>query len=182
MERDGYSHEIELIADPEAPARLAQALRRLYGGLLLIGLSRAEAWPHVAKTALDSMPKLRRGAVDALARLEPGNWSDTTSLAATMGYPTVTARRSLEDLGAHGVVQRVSGGEGRADRWCLTTWAHELLGAAGVTGTLSEKSDTPYNAPSQRNGSTHTPSPDAVRTLTDFSDKPGGGQRVEVVL
>ena len=167
VERDGYSHEIELIADPEAPARLAQALRRLYGGLLLIGLSRAEAWPYVTKTALDSMPKLRRGVFDALAALSGDNEADTATLAAAMGYPTITARRSLEDLGAHGVVQR-SGSQGRADRWSLTPWAREMLNAADLQ-PHTEKSVTPYNAHSARNGSTHTPPTDAVRTLTDFS-------------
>ena len=34
----------------------------------------------------------------------------------------VETRRALEDLAAHNVVQRISGGAGKADRWCLAEW------------------------------------------------------------
>ncbi len=117
--RDGYQREIDLILDTEAPARLAQMLRRLYAGLIVLGLDRETAWPIVRKTGLDCMPKLRRSAFDIL--LSASDWTKTADIAATAGYPTTTARRSLEDLAAHGVVIRKSaGGRGQADLWQLS--------------------------------------------------------------
>lgn len=173
VDRDGYTHEVELIADPEAPARLAQMLRRLYGGLMLIGVEREEAWKHVLKTGLDSMPKLRRGVFDVLANLKDDERTDSATVATAMGYPTVTARRSLEDLAAHGVVGRV-GSQGQADRWALTQWAREMfVAAAGQPPT--EKSLPIYRG-------AHTLSPDPIHTCNDISV--GGpeerGQDVEV--
>ena len=78
--------------------------------MLAIGLDRATAWPLVAKTGLDSIPKLRRSVFDAL--LAESDWRDTAAIAAVTKHPTITTRRSLEDLGAHGVVERQAGGEG----------------------------------------------------------------------
>jgi hypothetical protein len=43
VERDGYSHEIELIPDPEAPSRLTLTLARLYAGLKTIGVNKMDA-------------------------------------------------------------------------------------------------------------------------------------------
>jgi hypothetical protein len=122
VERDPYRREIELVLDTEAPARLAQTLRRLYAGMLAIGLDRATAWPLVAKTGLDCIPKLRRSVFDAL--LATPDWRDTTTIAASTKHPTVTARRSLEDLSVHGVVDRRPGGREKPDIWQLSDW-HE---------------------------------------------------------
>lgn len=128
VERDPHSREIELIYDSEAPARLAQALRRLYVGMLSIGLERDEAFEHVVRVGLDCLPKLRRGVFDQLAFRNP-DWRTTVDLAASLGYPTTTARRSLEDLAAHGVVERRPG-DGKADLWQLGTWARARLDSA----------------------------------------------------
>jgi hypothetical protein len=40
VERDGYSREMELIPDPEAPTRIVIVLDRLLAGLEVIGLER----------------------------------------------------------------------------------------------------------------------------------------------
>ncbi len=93
VERDSMKHEIELIPDAEAPARLAQALRRLYGGLLVIGLTPSQAWPHVIQVGLDCMPKLRRGVFNFLVRDDAMH--TTTECAVAVRYPAITARRAL---------------------------------------------------------------------------------------
>lgn len=121
VERDTYSREIELIPEPEAPARLALVLLRLRNGLAALGVDDSEAWRLVAKAALDSMPKVRRVVVEEL--LAAADRRSTTSLAESIGYPTTTARRALEDLAAHGVVVRESQGPGKADLWGVSTWA-----------------------------------------------------------
>jgi hypothetical protein len=137
VERDSRTREIELILDPEAPARIAQTLRRLYGGLLVIGLDRPTAWKCVAKIGLDCMPKLRRGVFDALAAVAPDTWLGTSALAAHVAYPTITARRGLEDLMVHGVVERQEEPRGGSHLWRLTRWAWEQYCLAGGVSEMS---------------------------------------------
>jgi DNA-binding MarR family transcriptional regulator len=124
IERDGYSRDIELIPEPEAPTRLIVVLDRLLAGLDSIGLERAVAWNVVVRSALDSIPALRRSVMDSLLVLEEA--IETPKLAEALDYPTPTARRALEDLTAHGIAQRVTRGKGtNADTWHLTEWARE---------------------------------------------------------
>jgi hypothetical protein len=135
VERDGRTREIELILDTEAPARLVQSLGRLRAGLLAIGLPGDIAWATVVKVGLDSIPKLRRSAFDALG----DDWRSTPEIADLAGYPTVTARRALEDLMVHGVAIRAPGESGKADRWRLSDEAQSLY--AQATETVSEMSE-----------------------------------------
>lgn len=124
VERDSHTREIELIPQPEAPGRLAQVLARILGSLRSIGADDATAWRVVTKIALDSMPALRRTTLEQLIALD-GTQITTGLLAETLGYPTTTTRRTLEDLTAHGLVARDAGGQGKADRWAATQWARD---------------------------------------------------------
>lgn len=124
VERDSYSREIELIPDSEAPARLALQLAQLLAGLDAIGVDRERAWSIVRKAALDSIPALRRLAIEVLSGAGQLN---TTEIAKRISYPTSTARRALEELAGHGVVLRESSGRGKADGWELADWAAENL-------------------------------------------------------
>jgi phage/plasmid primase-like uncharacterized protein len=126
VERSPYrGHEIELVLDTEAPARLALTFRRLYAGMLAIGLDRATAWPLVAKTGLDCIPKLRRAVLKVL--LSTDGWMATKAIAASVAHPTTTTRYSLEDLSAHGVVDRRPAekgkGDGKSDMWRVSAAA-----------------------------------------------------------
>ena len=158
VERDGYSREIELIPESEAPTRLVVVLERLLAGLDVIGASRPAAWSVVTKAALDSIPALRRSAMEALAAVE-GRLT-TTEVAAQIAYPTQTTRRTLEDLVAHGIAERTSGGSGKADLWQLSDWARAQLQAA--TTTFPEKSALPFTLP--------------LRVNDDFSGTPPGSE------
>lgn len=140
VERDRYTREIELILDPEAPARLAQSLRRLYGGLVAIGLDRPRAWAHVVKVGLDCLPKVRRGVFDVLADAGEGLCRSTTEVAEALGYPTNTVRRALEDLTVHGVVTRLIAPKGGADQWRFTAWAWARYAAVAPAGGVSAMS------------------------------------------
>lgn len=142
VERDPYRREIELVPTPEAPARLALTLTRLLGGMRRIGVPSADAWRVVTKCAFDSMPQTRRRVFELLLAAE--DVVDTTTLGARTGYPTVTVRRACEDLTAHGVVTRQSGGKGKADKWTLsdftrTQYAAAMVDGDGATDTFSEK-------------------------------------------
>jgi hypothetical protein len=135
VERDAYkTREIELIPDAEAPARFAIMLASLLDGLRVIGIEDADAWTLVVKVAFDSMPAQRRKVIEHLSAAE----STTTKEAATLlGLPTTTARRTLEDLAAHGLVKRISGGDpGEPDTWRL---ASEV--------PVPEMSEHPYKDP-----------------------------------
>jgi hypothetical protein len=121
VERDGYSRDIELVPDAEAPGRFVKVLARLFAGVHAIGADTATAWAVVAKAALDSIPALRLAAVRALTAGE----RSTTVVAKLVGYPTQTARRALEDLHAHEVVDRHPNGQGKTDTWTLSQWASD---------------------------------------------------------
>ena len=50
---------------------------------------------------------------------------DTRAVAKELGYPAVTARRALEDLTGHGVVECESMGQGTASKWSLSYWTQK---------------------------------------------------------
>jgi len=123
VERDRHTRDIELIPPPEAPTRLIVVLDRLLAGLDSIGLSRENAWSVITKAALDSIPQARR---DTLDLLNTQGEMRTAAIADALGYPTTTARRTLDDLKAHRIVERLEqGGGNKGDLFGLTTWARE---------------------------------------------------------
>ncbi len=128
VERDGYSREVELVPDPESPARLAKALARLLAGVRATGADVETAWRVVTKCALDSIPALRLAVIDYLHRA-PGEHA-TTAVAVAVRHPTQTTRRALEDLAAHSVLHRHANGQGKSSTWSLTGWAAERYAAA----------------------------------------------------
>jgi hypothetical protein len=174
VERDSYSREIELIPEAEAPARLALVLLRILNALRAIGADEATAWQLVQRCALDSMPAIRRTVLEDLIRQPDG--ATTTEIAERVSYPTTTARRALEDLTAHGIVRRESGGQGRADHWHVAAWTRDRW------GTVPEMSEGMMEAPAtvpemSHNG--HSEHAEAAATvpislpLHAFDDKSG---------
>lgn len=127
VERDGRTREILQIPDAEAPARLAGVLSRLLRGMTAIGVDRAEAWQRLAKVATDSMPALRWAAFQYAAQHDAGVPVATVDFATELRHPTVTVRRALQDLNAHGLLVRSKrGSTGNApDLWELDDWARE---------------------------------------------------------
>jgi len=71
VERDAYSPSREIVNIPgaEAPTRFVKVLAQLFAGLLAITVERKRAWELVRKVALDSMPQIRRRAIDYLVVL-----------------------------------------------------------------------------------------------------------------
>jgi bifunctional DNA primase/polymerase-like protein len=119
VERDGYTREIELVPDSEMPGRLALQLGALLSGLKVVGVEAPERCRVVRAVALDCIPALRRKTFEWLLK----GTADTSSIATSLGYPTTTTRRTLEDLSCHGVLVRESRGQGKADIWTLAEWA-----------------------------------------------------------
>jgi hypothetical protein len=140
VERDGYHREVELIPGSELPARLVLSLARLFHGMQMLGASKDECWRLVTKVALDCIPDVRRRVFQFLQARDVA--STTTDIALNINYPTNTARRALEDLAAHGVVNRYSKGKGNPDEWELSLFSCELVKTAGIPDvTVPEKSE-----------------------------------------
>jgi hypothetical protein len=144
VERDGYSREIELIPESEAPTRLIVVLAQLLAGLDAIGVGRLESWAVVTKAALDSIPAIRRDTIGVLFANEAA--LKTSEVAEAISYPTATTQRALEDLTAHGIAKRHAG---HANTWTLSEFAREHYGAAiyspetsGYAQSLSNKPKT----------------------------------------
>jgi hypothetical protein len=66
------------------------------------------------------MPKARRAVVDLLTGAAPGVLWTSAQVADACGLPTQVAGRTLEDLTAHGVLERHS--DGRLHRWGPSEW------------------------------------------------------------
>ena len=122
VDRDPRTSEIVNVSPAEMPARLAKQLGRLLCGVRAIGA--ANPWRIVTRCALDSMPANRQAALAHLAG--EARAAPTSSVGTALGLPTTTVRRTLEDLEAHRVVDRISHGPGKADLWALTEWCRDL--------------------------------------------------------
>lgn len=121
VEREsGYTHDITLVPGVEAPTRFVKILAQLLRGLQVIGVPRERAWVLVEKVALDSMPQFRQKVIQAMVGIE-GEVS-TSELAANLDYPTITTKRTLEDLTCYQILNRHSQGQGSADMWSTTDW------------------------------------------------------------
>jgi hypothetical protein len=127
--RDPSSREVEAVDDPEGATRMVAGLRVLHAALLVLGADEAEAWRVTTTVTWDSIPKPRRLALDALLSTR-GAHPRTASLADAIGLPTPATRRALEDLAAHGLVERHAV-EHHEYRWCLTEWCLDRLDVIG---------------------------------------------------
>jgi hypothetical protein len=123
VERNGYSREIELIPDAEAPGRLALTLARLLAGLRCIGVTPEDAWTLLVKVALDCMPDLRRKVFLHLVEHSDDRFP-SRDIATMLGNPTTTTTHTLEDLAAHRIVSRHPAKS--ADEWNISDWALNL--------------------------------------------------------
>ncbi|MBV9866780.1 MAG: hypothetical protein JO316_15605 [Abitibacteriaceae bacterium] len=136
VERDNYTRHIINIPDPETPTRVAQQLYRLLLGMLIIGVPKPTAWQVLLKVGKDSMPKSRLKVFEFLAETDKPH--TTVAIAALLKFPTMTAERALEDLNAHGIVERDKPRE-NLNQWQLSDWARSCYQRI--------KADLPENSP-----------------------------------
>jgi hypothetical protein len=102
VDRD-HGGEVVLVLDPEGPYRFGKELYMLWRACGLLGMSREQAWEVALRAARDSIPRLRWRALKAL--ISHGEQS-TNTVARSARHPYRTTKRALEDLTAHGVVER----------------------------------------------------------------------------
>lgn len=129
VERDGYSHEIELIHDAEAPGRLTRMLAQLLIGLRLIGVGTKRQRELIVKVGFDCIHPVRRLAFEALIG-NPARGIKTDDVAAHTRYPVQTIRRALHDLRCHGIVECVT--VSKAEYWdVVAEWREVFERACG---------------------------------------------------
>ena len=126
--RDGYTREIEVVPGHERSPRLFAQLRQLDAGLLVIGAAPAETWRLLAKVALDGIHPGRRAVLDYLVD-HPGEHA-TSAIAGHCRLTETPARRHLQDLHAHRVLDR-SGC--KPTLWSTSEWLRDNWWA--VTGS-----------------------------------------------
>ena len=144
VRRNVRTREIEYVSAPEMPMRFAKQLVELARAFIIMG-KHDDDRQILRKISLSSLPKNRRNVLLWLAnnrkgivlqeqlvneekvdeygyinpKSEPNQEEDWTSrsIALTMGLPTTTARRLLEDINALGLADR--GKNGKSDTWIL---------------------------------------------------------------
>jgi len=117
-DRDPRTRELETVYSPEGPSRIGLALEQLFSGLMALGLDRARAFTTIIAVAMDSTPPKRRRIYSYLQSLKPNPGSATTSqIAANVRLPALAVRRTLEELEAHGRIERLVRGRGRTGVW-----------------------------------------------------------------
>ena len=95
--------------------------RQLLAGMEVIGVSHEERFRIIAQVALDGMKAGRR---KVLGQLVDGSRHVTDVIAMRTGLSPTSARRHLEDLAAHGVVDLVGTrpGQWEASAWLQSHW------------------------------------------------------------
>jgi hypothetical protein len=129
VERDGYTGELLVLPQPEGPARLVKAMRRLYGGLGALGVDDATRWAVLTRVAVDCAPAMRVPLMEGLLNPDPLKTPPrrTADIAEEVGMVSKTAGRVLDDLTLLGMVtrDRAGGLANSADRWTPTDWLRE---------------------------------------------------------
>jgi hypothetical protein len=127
VERDGYSREIELIPESEAPTRLIVVLSRLLAGLDSINVEREEAWSVITKAALDRNRTCRTPFARARVRcpVRPRKRSEKT---ATRPLPL---RRARLGQGQEPALLAIPDRACRRDRGAVERWEGSPPARAG---------------------------------------------------
>ncbi len=103
--RDSYrAREIKDIPDHEVGTRMANQLLMLGIGLAMLQMEseiRDEDFGIILKSALDSMPRLRRCVLRALSEKGP---TDQVTISNYLGLPYTTTKLAIEDLEVLGLV------------------------------------------------------------------------------
>lgn len=171
-----FKSEIVLVPESEYPARIAKIFRRIFSGMLAIGVDRARAWELLAKIAFDSMHKIRRQVIELFIERD-GAALTTSAIALTLDLPTTTTRRALEDLNAHGALMRVKienpkSGSQTVDTWKLSEWSLEILPEIG-RGRLTGNSAKHGVAKSESDSINHPNTPSDRITGESLFAEPG---------
>lgn len=130
--RDGYSRELEGVPEAEKAPRVYQQLRQLYAGLTVVGVPEADKWSILVQTALSGIHPGRLACMRYLLGSDTPHKAET--IAAHLRLSTRATFRHLEDLAAHGVLDR-SGVN--PILWAPSPWFRSVWWA--TTGTWDQR-------------------------------------------
>lgn len=148
--RDYKTKEINDVAMPEGPARMAQCLGQLYLGLEHAGLDESERWSVVMKTAMDSAPQMRVRVIEMIAGSESGGVSNQ-DIRDKLGcgkntIETIIGGNGKGDLEVLRVVERVDG------QVRLTADAKRLLWRGWRVGSRHGQEEQRIHLPKPKGG------------------------------
>jgi hypothetical protein len=125
--RGSHDRQLELVPSPERPPRLLAQLGQLFSALTVVGVDRAEARRLVAQVALNGMSRGRRSVLDVFR--DKDSEHSLSFIAGRVRLPETTARRHVEDLTAHEVLEHIGGSP---ERWVLSAWTRDQFDALDV--------------------------------------------------
>jgi len=145
VERDPIERHVLFTPQPEAPARLAAVLTRLFCGLRTIGVKDELAWKVITKVGFDCVPSPRRELFQGLANKAENSLS-TQSLMAIARCSKTATRRALEELELLGILENVPGVTSKSpDYWALSQQALlciRVLGEPASQQTVEQAATT----------------------------------------
>lgn len=173
VERDGYSSELLVMPQPEGPARLVKGLRRVYGGLLALGVETDTAWALLERISIDCAPAMRTAIIRAL--LARDTYQRTADIAGAAGMVTKTAHRILDDLVLLGIATRVkkSEADNAPDFWLPSDWLRDCWPEVGQISTTKREGEIKEGELYELNGKgIDNPSPPFGTSLSHSDDAP----------
>jgi hypothetical protein len=172
VERDGYSGDLLVMPQPEGPARLVKALRRLYGALRALGADDETRWRVLTRIAGDCAPSIRLPITREL--LDSPDPQRTSAIAAGVGMVTKTTHRVLDDLALLGIADRTkkTNADNSPDLWAASDWLREHWPSEVGQKTTTKREGEVKEALFHSAPSTASPAT-ASRTSLSHSDDEG---------
>lgn len=174
VERDGYTKELLVIPQPEGPARLVKALRRVYGGMVAIGADEDTRWDLLRRIAVDCLPAMRTPVLRQL--LEYGEPQRTADIAEAVGMVTKTAHQLLDDLALLKIVVRTKKGsaDNSPDLWSAGDWLrrYEWVLKVGTKSTTRREGEVKEADEQSQKGDSLDDASAPFRTFRSHFDEP----------
>lgn len=138
VKTDFRGKDIIYVPEPEMPGRFVGELLALATALAIMnrGSLSEEDMQLLYKVALDSIPSVRKLAINALTQYKTGT---TASLATHLNYPTDVVRGWLNELNALGVCDRISKAAGGADGWEMKQKYKDIINNFGEVKTSDKE-------------------------------------------
>jgi hypothetical protein len=119
---DGYKGDtIELVPEPEGPARLSAQLSQLAAGMRVMGTPDADLWRLTREAALGGVHPIKRSILSYLTTTHAAHTASV--IAAKVRLKESTVRRHLEHLVALDLLERM--GEHHPELWSAGKWLQE---------------------------------------------------------
>lgn len=119
--RDPQTKQIIDVSVSEFPTRICSELGALFNGMEFIGVPTEESWRIIEKIALDSMPLIRRVALDEVVKAG-AKGVRTREVENVLRCHKMTVVRTLEDLTAQQVIRQEE-----KDLWTISEWARKVF-------------------------------------------------------